>query len=82
MIPIEPRVIHLAQVGEYISSLLTRAREISNEIFLKATAASFKEAWRMVDTIVQVASAKDPDFPKTKAEDVVYVLNPHGLSRS
>ncbi|KAH9889572.1 exocyst complex component Sec10-like protein [Cubamyces lactineus] len=59
-------------VGEYISSLLTRAREISNEIFLKATAASFKEAWRMVDTIVQVASAKDPDFPKTKAEDVVY----------
>ncbi|KAI8974035.1 exocyst complex component Sec10-like protein [Trametes punicea] len=59
-------------VGEYISSLLTRAREISNEIFLKATAASFKEAWRMVDTIVQVGSSKDPDFPRTKAEDVVY----------
>ncbi|KAI0759399.1 exocyst complex component Sec10-like protein [Trametes elegans] len=59
-------------VGEYISSLLTRAREISNEVFLKATAASFKEAWRMVDTIVQVAAAKDSDFPKTKAEDVVY----------
>ncbi|KAI0323382.1 hypothetical protein GY45DRAFT_1264660 [Cubamyces sp. BRFM 1775] len=59
-------------VGEYISSLLTRAREISNEVFLKATAASFKEAWRMVDTVVQVASTKDPNFPKTKAEDVVY----------
>ena len=60
------------QVGEYISSLLTRAREISNEIFLKAAAASFKEAWRMVDTIVHVASTRD-DFqlPKTKAEDVV-----------
>ncbi|KAH9847985.1 exocyst complex component Sec10-domain-containing protein [Lenzites betulinus] len=59
-------------VGEYVTSLLTRAREISNEIFLKASAASFKEAWRMVDVIVKVASAKDPQFPKTKAEDVVY----------
>ncbi|KAI0752975.1 exocyst complex component Sec10-domain-containing protein [Daedaleopsis nitida] len=60
-------------VGEYIASLLTRAREISNETFLKATAASFKEAWRMVDTIVQVgASRTDLDLPKTKAEDVVY----------
>ncbi|RPD52774.1 hypothetical protein L226DRAFT_547378 [Lentinus tigrinus ALCF2SS1-7] len=60
-------------VGEYISSLLTRAREISNEIFLKACAASFKEAWRMVDTILQVAATRaDFQLPKTKAEDVVY----------
>ncbi|KAI1790025.1 exocyst complex component Sec10-like protein [Ganoderma leucocontextum] len=60
-------------VGEYISSLLTRAREISNGIFLKASAASFKEAWRMVDTIMHIASAReDLKLPKTKAEDVVY----------
>ena len=52
--------------------MLTRAREISNEIFLKASAASFKEAWRMVDTIVQVAATRaDFQLPKTKAEDVV-----------
>lgn len=64
-------------MGEYIASLLTRAREISNETFLKATAASFKEAWRMVDTIVQVGAARtDLDLPKTKAEDVVYVDSP------
>ncbi|OCH87584.1 hypothetical protein OBBRIDRAFT_889675 [Obba rivulosa] len=60
-------------VGEYISSLLTRARELSNEIFLKASAASFKEAWRMVDTIVQVGQAKSESIvTKTQAEDVVY----------
>ncbi|KAI0799982.1 exocyst complex component Sec10-like protein [Fomes fomentarius] len=60
-------------VGEYISSLLTRAREISNAIFLQATAASFKEAWRMVDAIVQVAATRaDLQLPKTKAEDVAY----------
>ena len=52
--------------------MLTRAREISNEIFLKAAAASFKEAWRIVDTIMHIASTKeDFEMPKTKAEDVV-----------
>lgn len=66
-----PACAKAAQVGEYVTSLLTRAREISNEIFLKATAASFKEAWRMVEVIMKVATAKDPQFPKTKAEDVV-----------
>ena len=35
----------------------------------------------MVDTIVQVASAKDPDFPKTKTEDVVYVPGLYESSR-
>lgn len=58
-------------VAEYIRPLLTRAREISNETFLIATAASFKETWRMVDTIVQVASAT-PSVTRTNAEDVVY----------
>ncbi|OJT02921.1 hypothetical protein TRAPUB_6519 [Trametes pubescens] len=59
-------------VGEYVTSLLTRACEISNEIFLKATAAGFKEVWRMVEVIMKVATAKDPQFSKTKAEEVVY----------
>ena len=60
------------QVGEYIVSLLTRAREISNETFLKASAASFREAWRMVDTIAQVSSGRvDAIVPRTRAEDVV-----------
>jgi recyclin-1 len=44
-------------VADYINQLLSRAREISNEAFLIATAASFKEAWRMVDVIMQVASS-------------------------
>ncbi|EMD37219.1 hypothetical protein CERSUDRAFT_115114 [Gelatoporia subvermispora B] len=62
-------------VGEYISSLLTRARELSNETFLKAAAASFKEAWRMVDTIIQVGQTKgEPVVTKTQAEDVVYQM--------
>ncbi|KAI0701854.1 exocyst complex component Sec10-like protein [Cytidiella melzeri] len=60
-------------VGEYITSLLTRAREISNDIYLKAAAASFRESWRIVDTVMQVASQRpDAVLPRTRAEDVVY----------
>ncbi|KAL0574233.1 F-box protein: endocytic membrane traffic, recycling ReCYcling 1, partial [Marasmius crinis-equi] len=62
-------------VGEYISSLLLRAREISTDTYLKAVAATFKEAWRMVDAIL-LASAARPDaeenVSRTRAEDVVY----------
>ncbi|KAI0926626.1 hypothetical protein AcV7_005516 [Taiwanofungus camphoratus] len=60
-------------VGEYISHLLTRTRELSNETFLKASAASFKEAWRMVEAIVQVATERsDSKVSTMQAEDVVY----------
>ena len=62
----------VAQVAEYIAPLLTRARELSSETFLKACAASFKEAWRMVDVILEVASERtDSLVTKTQAEDVV-----------
>jgi recyclin-1 len=59
-------------VAEYIMPLLTRAREISNETFLIATAACFKETLRMVDTIMQVAShSSSTVVTRTNAEDVV-----------
>ncbi|KII91464.1 hypothetical protein PLICRDRAFT_104834 [Plicaturopsis crispa FD-325 SS-3] len=58
-------------VGEYITPLLTRAREISNEIYLKATAAAFREAWRIVDVVIQVGG---DTVSRTQAEDVVYQM--------
>lgn len=72
------------QVGEYITPLLSHARSVSNEVFLKATAATFVQAWRMVDVLVEVA-ASGPDIgtaqgsksgPRTgltrhQAEDIV-----------
>ncbi|CAL1709404.1 unnamed protein product [Somion occarium] len=60
-------------IAEYIASLLDRAREISNEMFLKAAAGSFKEAWRLVDATFKVASTRsDAAITQTQAEDVVY----------
>ena len=64
-------------MAEYITSLLTRAREISNDVFLKASAATFKESWRMVDELVNLnadgAPSKEPFVTQTQAEDVVSV---------
>lgn len=76
--------IDAPQVGEYINPLLTHARSLANgALFLQATAACFREAWRMVDTIVQISQESnmtDSEGKDTKsgvqvtqAEDVVYV---------
>lgn len=59
------------QVAEYILPLLSRAREISNGVFLKAAAASFAQAWRIVDVLMDVGRES---VKKTQAEDVVYVF--------
>ncbi|KAF8513593.1 exocyst complex component Sec10-like protein [Hysterangium stoloniferum] len=61
--------ISIEVISEYILPLLSRAREISNEIFLKATAASFAQAWRMVDVLLEVGGST---VSKTQVEDVIY----------
>ncbi|KAF7365418.1 hypothetical protein MVEN_00414500 [Mycena venus] len=62
-------------VAEYTTSLLTRAREISNATYLKAAAAAFRESWRMVDAIMQAAAQRpDSNVERTRAEDVVYKM--------
>ena len=60
------------QVGEYVTELLTRARDFSLDTYLKAAAATFRESWRMVDAISEAASARPESVPpRTKVEDVV-----------
>jgi hypothetical protein len=50
-------------------------------LFLKATAACFREVWRIVDTILELASQRHPpsaeeEVSKAQAEDVVCVFSP------
>jgi len=62
-------------IAEYVTPLLSRAREISNDSFLRATAACFKESWKLVDTIIQVSSGPSKsNISRAQAEDVMYVL--------
>ncbi|KAF9530496.1 f-box protein pof6 [Crepidotus variabilis] len=62
-------------VGDYITTLLTHAREISIATYLKSAAASFREAWRIVEAIIDVAKQRpDSDISKPNAEDVIYQM--------
>ncbi|KAF5347124.1 hypothetical protein D9756_010941 [Leucocoprinus leucothites] len=61
-------------VGEYITPLLERAREVSTVMFLQATAACSRVSWKMVDTMMLATEQrKDSEITRTKAEDVMYV---------
>ena len=63
-------------IAEYITPLLGRAREISNDSFLRATAACFKESWKLAEIIIQVSSSVSKNtISQTQAEDVMYVLH-------
>ncbi|KXN81993.1 F-box protein pof6 [Leucoagaricus sp. SymC.cos] len=60
-------------VGEYVTSLLERTREVSTTVFLQATAACFRVSWKMVDAMMQAAERReDSEITLTKAEDVIY----------
>ena len=63
--------INEPQVGDYVTPLLSRAREIANETFLKAAAATFRESWRLVDALQQLDKS-GTFLSSTQAEDVVY----------
>ena len=48
---------------------------MSTETLLKATAGSFKEAWRLVDATLKVAETRsDSAVTRTQAEDVLLVF--------
>jgi hypothetical protein len=67
--------LNLHKLSDYITTLLTRAREISIEVYLQATAATFREAWRLVDAIIKVAAERNECMvTRARAEDVVYVV--------
>ncbi|EJU01596.1 hypothetical protein DACRYDRAFT_89279 [Dacryopinax primogenitus] len=60
-------------IGEYITPLLSRAREISIPTYLNATPATFKQAWRLVDSIMDVANPPpEAVITRTQAEDVIF----------
>lgn len=43
-----------SQISEYVSSLLSLTRLLSQDLFLTATAATFVQVWRVVDCTKEV----------------------------
>ncbi|WVW86251.1 hypothetical protein I302_108293 [Kwoniella bestiolae CBS 10118] len=59
-------------IGEYIHPLLSQARAVSQDLFLQATAATFVQAWKLVDLVMEVVGDDQGTIPKTKVEDTVF----------
>ncbi|WWC64489.1 uncharacterized protein I303_107099 [Kwoniella dejecticola CBS 10117] len=59
-------------IGEYIHPLLSQARAVSQDLFLQATAATFVQAWKLVDLVMEVVGDEQSTIPRTKVEDTVF----------
>jgi recyclin-1 len=45
---------------------------ISQDLFLQATAATFVQAWKLVDVAMEVLGKDQTVTPRTQIEDVIY----------
>ncbi|CAE6429961.1 unnamed protein product [Rhizoctonia solani] len=59
-------------IEEYITPLLSKARESSTLLYLQAAAASFVQAWRLVDVTRKAAAMNDKVITQTQAEDIIF----------
>jgi recyclin-1 len=51
---------------------LLQARIISQDLFLQGTAATFVQAWKLVDVAMEVLGTEQTITPRTQIEDVIY----------
>ncbi|WWD19726.1 hypothetical protein CI109_104190 [Kwoniella shandongensis] len=61
-------------IGEYIHPLLSQARAVSQDIFLQATAATFVQAWKLVDVVMEVVGEDQTVIQRTQVEDSVFQM--------
>ncbi|OXB35427.1 hypothetical protein LQV05_006173 [Cryptococcus neoformans] len=59
-------------IGEYIHPLLSQARAISQDLFLRAAAATFVQAWKLVDVAMGVLGDEQNVIKKEQVEDSVF----------
>ncbi len=59
------------QIGEYIQPLLGQTRVVSQDLFLQATPATFVQAWKLVDAVMEVLGEEQKTITRTRVEDVM-----------
>lgn len=60
-------------VSDYITTLLSAAQPLQHPLFLLATAATFGQVYRLVDTVLAIEPKNDL-VTKERAEDVVFKM--------
>jgi recyclin-1 len=58
-------------LSDYITTLLSAAQPLQHPLFLLATAATFGQVYRLVDTVLEI-EPKSPLVTKARAEDVIF----------
>ncbi|GAA5925817.1 Rcy1p [Sporobolomyces koalae] len=61
-------------VSEYITTLLSAAQGLQHPLFLLATAATFGQVYRLVDTVLEIEPRNEALVTKERAEDVVFKM--------
>lgn len=65
-------------LGEYINTLLGQTRVMSPELSLRASAASFVQAWKLVDVSMEVLEEEQAEIPRSLIEKTVFsMFEPH-----
>ncbi|ODN94766.1 recyclin-1 [Cryptococcus wingfieldii CBS 7118] len=61
-------------IGDYIHPLLSQARAVSQALFLRATAATFVQSWKLVDVVMEVLGSKQKVITREQVEDSVFKM--------
>lgn len=61
-------------LGEYINTLLGQTRVMSPELSLRASAASFVQAWKLVDVSMEVLGEEQTEIPRSMIEKTVFSM--------
>lgn len=61
-------------IGKYVRSLLQHTQNISSHLYLRSCAATFAQAWKLVDVLLSIEPRDDTIVTKTRCEDVVFHL--------
>lgn len=61
-------------IGKYVRSLLQHTQNISSHLYLRSCAATFAQAWKLVDVLLAIKPRDEVIVTQTRCEDVVFHL--------
>lgn len=61
-------------IGKYVRSLLQHTQNISSHLYLRSCAATFAQAWKLVDVLLAIEPRDDMIVTQARCEDVVFHL--------
>lgn len=61
-------------IGDYISQLLDHTKTLSKHLYLRSCAATFAQAFKVVNMLLEIEPREEEYVSRTRCEDVVYQM--------